>query len=162
MSAEFKKLFDQYFDALVDFAKLYTQDHSAAEDVVQSVFIKVWENQSKILEQDNPKYYLYRAVKNRCLNYIRDIKKMSEQELDTELPAQARVSFESQIEGQELAKQIDAWVDELPPACRRVFLLSRKEELSHKEISDLLEISTKTVENQITKALKHLRSKINR
>ena len=65
------------------------------------------------------------------------------------------------IQHKELVNQIDTWINELPPACRRVFLMSRKEELSHKEIAGLLDISTKTVENQITKALKYLRSKIN-
>jgi RNA polymerase sigma-70 factor, ECF subfamily len=160
MSAEFKHIFNQYFDSLVDFATLYTENHAAAEDVVQSVFLRIWENQTDILSHDNPQYYLYRAVKNRCLNYLRDIKKMATEELDIDRLSTSKALIEEQIEVKELSLHIDRIINELPPACRRVFLMSRKEQLSHKEIAELLDISVKTIENQITHALKHLRSKI--
>lgn len=140
---------------------MYTKDRQAAEDIVQQVFVVLWQTKQDLVENENPKFYLYRSVKNRCLNYIRDTRKMVKDELDNFNPPDTSPGIEENLNVKELQNRINALVDELPPACRRVFLMSRREQLSHKEIAELLDISTKTVENQITKALKHIRSKIN-
>jgi len=158
---QFKHIFDEHYAGLVDFAMWYTQDSAAAEDIVQTVFINVWEKKDDLLQKPNLKYYLFRAVKNRCLNYLRDTAKLATEELNDFQTSDSEPSAIEQINQKELSQNIDRWINELPPACRRVFVLSRKEEMSHKEIAELLDISTKTIENQITKALKYLRMKIN-
>lgn len=130
-------------------------DKSEAEDIVQDCLIKLWNNRSKLKEGTIGGYFAT-MVRNRCIDTLRK-KKPVIVELDN---VQLSSEDYSDLEYSELRIKIDGAIDRLPGRCREVFVLSRFEKLSHKEIAESLSISPKTVENQITKALKVISSVI--
>lgn len=131
-------------------------DQSDAEEIVQKVFIRFWDQVDKYDWSRDPKPYLFQSAKNATWNHFRDLKKHWElDQYESELSEEPQVLEKIQLS--ELENHIDRLIDELPPRCRMVFVLSRKEGLSNKQIAAVLEISEKTVENQMTKALKTMR-----
>jgi RNA polymerase sigma-70 factor (ECF subfamily) len=136
-------------------------DRNLAEDLVQEVFYELWRKRATLTIQQSLRAYLKRAAVNRTLNYIRDQRLIVDDE--SALPydlASEQVGVVQQLEADELQEQIEAAISELPERCRLVFGLSRFEEMSNKEIAAHLDISVKTVENQMTKALRMLRKKL--
>lgn len=133
-------------------------DAGLAEDLVQEVFLELWRKRSGIQIQISFRAYLRRAAVNKTLNYLRDqrLPISDEEHLPFQLASSTPQADET-LETSELKEEIDRAISALPERCRQVFVLSRFEELSAKEIADLLDISPKTVENQMTKALKSLR-----
>jgi len=155
--SSFEGLFREYFAPLMGFARKILGNEEDAREVVQSVFIKLWEKRDQIDLSTSMKSYLFTSVHNRSLNVIRDRKKFS----DSELPDPAgEWDVSAQIESMELEGKIRAALDELPEKCREVFMLNRFEGLKYLEIAERLGISAKTVENQMSKALKLLRDKL--
>ncbi len=153
----FEELFRSYFPPLMAFAKKILTDEDDAREVVQQVFISIWEKRKDIDLSVSLKSYLFTSVHNRSLNVIRDRKKFS----SAELPDQAgEWDVSSVIESMELEEKIMEVVGSLPEKCREVFELNRFEGLKYSEIADRLHISVKTVENQMSKALKVLREKL--
>lgn len=150
-----KELFDTYYSRLCDFAYYFVSDESEAENIVQQLFVDLWENRTRIFEERSLKQYLYTAVRNRCLNHL---KRNKSTDFEDEPMADSDPSMRIQLA--ELNNYIAQLVDELPPKCRYIFLRSRRDGLTHKQIAEELDISTKTVENQVAKALKYLRAKI--
>ena len=123
-------------------------------------FLKFWRKREKIVITTSLKAYLRRAAVNKTLNYIRDQKVKPDGE-DRLPPLESKsVSINQQLEAAELKILIDRSIDQLPKRCRLVFVLSRFEDMSYQEIADKLDISIKTVENQISKALKYLRASL--
>jgi RNA polymerase sigma-70 factor (ECF subfamily) len=107
------------------------------------------------------KSYLTSAVRNKCLNFIRDHKKFSDTILESEDQyVKSDIKQGDRLIEEELKKKIKSSIEELPVKCREVFLLSRYENLKYQEIADRLHISVKTVETQISKALQHLRIRL--
>lgn len=156
----FEQLFRDYFTRLCNFAQNYISDLDTTREIVQEVYINLWQKKESIDTDKSIKSYLYASVKNRCLNYIRDNKKFRSYVLDVEL-ADFEVTFESDaFTESELQTKINNALGKLPEKCRKVFLLSRFEELKYKEIADELNISVKTVEAQMSKALKILREEL--
>jgi len=153
----FEQLFRKYFPALMGFAGKFLSNEDDAREVVHSVFIRLWEKKEQIDSTTSLKSYLFTSVHNRSLNMIRDRKKFSE----TEIPDMAGdVDVSSQIEAMELEEKIREAIDTLPEKCREIFELSRFEGMKYADIADKLNISVKTVENQMSKALKVLRKKL--
>lgn len=132
-------------------------DESMAEDLAQEVFLRLWEKRHKLQISGALGGYLRRMAINEALGYLRKHKKYTTTEVQ-EQHSPSTGSGESIYLSGELADQLQAAIDTLPPRCKAVFVLSRFEELSYKEISAKLDISPKTVENQISKALKLLRT----
>lgn len=133
-------------------------DSGLAEDLVQEVFLELWRKRSGIQIQISFRAYLRRAAVNKTLNYLRDQRlPISDEEFMPFQLASSTPQADETLETSELKEEIDRAISALPERCRQVFVLSRFEELSAKEIADLLDISPKTVENQMTKALKSLR-----
>lgn len=136
-------------------------DRNLAEDLVQEVFYEVWRKRATLTINQSLRAYLKRAAVNRTLNYIRDQRLIVDDE--SAMPfdlASDQVGAVQQLEVEELQEQIEAAISDLPERCRLVFGLSRFEEMSNKEIAAHLDISVKTVENQMTKALRLLREKL--
>ena len=134
-------------------------DRNMAEDLVQEVFYELWRKRENLHIQQSVRAYLRRAAVNKTLNYIRDQRLLVEDEESMPLGvASTQPGAVQQMEVQELKEQMYAAIDALPERCRLVFVLSRFEHLSNKDIADQLTVSVKTVENQMTKALKILRS----
>ncbi len=156
----FEQLFRDYFTRLCNFAQSYINDLDTAREIVQEVYINLWQKKESIDTDKSIKSYLYASVKNRCLNYIRDNKKFRSYVLDVEI-ADFEVTFESDaFTESELQTKINNALGKLPEKCRQVFQLSRFEELKYKEIAAKLNISVKTVEAQMSKALKILREEL--
>ena len=157
----FEMIFKTFYKPLCSYAHSFLSDRDEAEEVVQATFISVWEKKSIIEIQTSLKAYLYRMVRNSCLNVIKHEKvkqqhaayEMAGGEPTHEAVAQAVLSSELEIKIYEAMKV-------LPEQCRIVFQLSRLEELKYAEIAEQLSISIKTVENHMGKALKIMRGQL--
>ena len=150
---DLRNFFNSNYRNAVISAHRILNDKSEAEDAVQDTLIKLWENRTQ-LKEDTIGAYFATMVRNRCIDILRKKKPIIIEIDDGQLPTEDH----SQMEHEELKAKINATIDSLPDRCREVFVLSRFEKLSHKEISESMGISTKTVENQITKALKVISS----
>lgn len=145
---------------MCQFAVQFVQDPDAAKDIAQKVFINLWETRETIDPAKPVKSYLYTSVRNRCLNYIRDNKKYRSQTLDIEL-MEGVFFFEEDNPGlSDLERQIKTALESLPEKCRQVFEMSRFEDKKYKEIAQELDISEKTVEAHMSKALKTLKEQL--
>ena len=153
----FERLFRDFFPPLMAFARKILGDEDDAREVVHQVFINLWEKRSEIDLSTSLKSYLFTSVHNRSLNAIRDRKKFSSEEVP-DVAGDWDVS--AQIEGMELEGKIREAIDTLPEKCREIFELNRFEGLKYAEIAGKLNISIKTVENQMSKALKILREQL--
>lgn len=153
----FEKLFKAYYPAIKKFALSIVRDLTIAEEIAQEVFMYIWEKREQIELHSSLKSYLFSSAKNKCINYIKlelpkqqalsDIDDISEQE-----------TFMSVADDSELLKRkIQFAIDQLPEKCRNIFVLSRYGGLTYNEIAEDLEISVKTVENQMSIALKKLK-----
>lgn len=153
----FQTLFNAFYANLVSYSHRFTQQQVISEEIVQDVFISIWERRRKIDIQSSLKSYLYRAVKNRTINYVKN--QLPKDQVTTDLNENLSVieTIEELSDESELKEAIDQAISQLPDKCRTIFLLSRSEGLSHKEIAAELDISTKTVENQIGIAIKKLK-----
>jgi RNA polymerase sigma-70 factor (ECF subfamily) len=154
-------LFKSTFKDLCDYAIQYLKDYDSARNIVQEVFVAVWQKKENIDLSKPVRSYLYSAVRNKCLNYLRDHRKFSDFLVETEdLYIQKSYKPADRLIENELKQKINDSIEELPERCREVFLLSRYENLKYAEIADRLQISVKTVETQMSKALHHLRSRL--
>ncbi len=150
------ELFESHYVLLCRKAYRIVNNKDIAEDLVQDVFFKLWENRKKIVIKTSLKAYLNRMVFNESISFLRKNKTVLE--FSDEIEHQETVNeTESKLGATELKDIINAAIEELPPKCKTIFLLSRMEELSYKQIAMQLGISIKTVENQMGKALKLLR-----
>jgi len=158
----FKYFFDKYYRELCNFVNIYLKDEMLAEEVVQDIFVYFWENKQKIKIHSSVKAYLFGASKYKSLNVLRSQKdnlvwfeaiEVSENYID-EIPTEQFSGIE------EFRKILNDAILQLPEKCREIFLLSKKQELSNKQVAEQLGISVKTVENQMTIALKKLRDSL--
>lgn len=155
--SSFENLFREYFTPLMTFARKILGDEEDAREVVHQVFINLWEKREEIDSGRSLRSYLFTSVHNRSLNVIRERRKFTGGEVP-EVAGKWDVS--SQIESMELEEKVGEALAALPGRCREVFELSRFDGLKYSEIAERMGISVKTVENQMTKALKHLREKL--
>lgn len=157
----FEDLFKAYYPFLCSFAKKYVDDIDDCKDIVHNVFLNLWQKQGELDAATSLKPYLFKSVYNRCLNHIRDRKKIVRHDLlMDEEPLFDYLESNDFLEQSELETKIKESIDALPDSCRHVFVLSRFEEKKYKEIADELNISVKTVEGQMSRALKILRENL--
>lgn len=156
----FNKLFNEFYSPLCRFAIGFVIDHDSAEEIVQQVYVNLWSKHEQIDTGKSIRTYLYTSVKNRCLNYLRDQKKFRSYYLDVEAELEIPVAEKDIISEADLNKQITEALDKLPPKCREIFMLCRFEDMKYKEIAEKLNISQKTVEAQMSKALKIMREEL--
>ena len=156
----FKNLFEDHYTALCRFAAGYLADQDTAEEIVQQVFINLWNQRQTIDPEKQIKSYLFTAVKNRCLNHIRDHKKFRNYYLDVEAELEIPVAEKDIVSELELEQRIADALEKLPAKCREVFELCRFEEMKYHEVAQKLDISQKTVEAQMSKALRILREEL--
>ena len=159
--AALEAIFDSYYRYLVVSAYKFIQDDERAKDLVQDVFFNLWTKREALTIQGSLKSYLRRAVVNRAIDEFRKNKRLVwEEDLSTYQQSASEPSADQLLAAQDLQQTIDGAIEKLPEKCRVVFALSRFENLSHKEIAKQLDISTKTIENQITKALRIIRQAV--
>ncbi|UII35021.1 RNA polymerase sigma-70 factor [Fulvivirga ulvae] len=152
----FESIFRYYYRPLTLFAVKYVEDIEQAREITQEFFVRLWTNNPSI-KNGSLKTYLYRGVRNACLNHI-EATKVAEKRLRHY--TEPDFTIDNALRNMLLAEQEEelmATIDKLPSRCRQIFILSRMEELSHKEIADRMNISVKTVEAQMTIALRRLK-----
>ncbi len=157
----FEVVFRKYYQALCNYGFGLLKDMDDAEEIVQSIFTKLWEQRAEIEITVSLKSYLYRAVHNTCLNRIKHLKIQDtyRQHVGDFLTLN-HGSATDELYKSELEQRIAAAIEKLPEQCKLIFRMSRFEELKYQEIADQLNLSIKTVENQIGKALKILRTEL--
>ena len=153
-------MYEKYYATLCFQVMTILKDKSISEDIVQEVFFEIWKKREELVLQQSIEAYLKRSCRNRTLNYLRDntVKWLDESNLD-ELE-DPEFNYLEQLSAEELTIKIKNVIAELPDKCGVVFSLSRFEDMTYSEIANALSISLKTVENQISKALKILRKEI--
>lgn len=150
-------LFRLYYQKVCQAVYKIIPKEQTTEDLAQEVFYELWRKKDHLQIHTSYAAYLRRAAVNKALNHLRDQKiKLDDSAVLGQLKIHAPLSDEK-LEASELQSVIDLAIDGLPERCRLVFVLSRFEHMSYKEIAEQLDISPKTVENQISKALKLLR-----
>ncbi len=157
----FEMLFRTYYEPLCNYAYSFLRDKEDAEEVVQSTFLLVWEKRETLEIRTSLKSYLYAMVRNACLNVLKHQKiRQRHEEEETALAERSRDAIAHTVAGNELEQRIQEAVEQLPEQCRMVFKLSRFEELKYSEIAEQLNISVKTVENHMGKALRIMRERL--
>ena len=140
----------------------YVKSPEDADEIVNDTFLVLWEKRHEELQEVTVKSYLYTIVRNKSLNFLKK-KKLNEVVLDPEFEiASPVISPIEQLQAKETEKAIFEIIERLPPKCKQIFILSRKEQMSNKEIASLLELSEKTVENQITIAIRIIKESLNK
>ncbi|MBN1415577.1 MAG: RNA polymerase sigma-70 factor [Bacteroidales bacterium] len=161
LKTEFEKLFREHFTTLCYFARKYLGDLDSSKEIVHSVFIKLWENRLEFDWEKPAKSYLFTAVYNRSMNFIRDNRKfVSEDPATIREEVNNPSAFSDTMEVAELEGRIKKALQRLPEKCREVFELNRFEGKKYAEIATYLNISVKTVETQMSKALKVLKEEL--
>lgn len=145
----FAALFRHYFAALTSFGSSIVKNHEAVEDIVEDVFLKLWENRSMLMAVNNISNYIYVATKNACLNYLKS-KRNQVQETIGETHLFSDNNPESTLVNHENVNAIIRLINELPPRCRLIFKLIKDDEMSYAEVAQLLNISVRTVNAQMT------------
>ena len=156
----FEILFHKYYGYLCLYATKIINDDSSAEEIVQDFFVKIWEKREQINVETSLKNYLFRSVKNLCVNYIQHnkIKIRYAQNVLSEI--EYHISDDSNFTEIELSRKIDESINSLPEKRKEIFRLSRQEGLKYHEIAQKLNVSIKTVETQMSLAIKTLREKL--
>jgi len=156
----FRAVFEQYYLDLCGFAADYLNSVDRARDVVQDVFLKVWDRRGELEVHTSLKSYLFQAVRNRALNEVRRSRTASEYREDLNRDGVTHRSAEDTYHMRELSKEVQKAIAELPDRRRMAFLMHRRHDFTYKEIGQIMEISPKTVENHIGRALKFLRDRL--
>jgi RNA polymerase sigma-70 factor (ECF subfamily) len=163
---EFKQLFETFYPRLLRFANEYVGSTHDAEDIVQNVFLKLWEKRTSLPVDTNLNAYLLTMVKNHCLDFLKhqqvvnrfSINRKAELQREMEFNYYAISKFDAeQMDKETLEQLVEKAISELPVQCRKAFELSRYEGLKYREIAEKMGISVKTVETHISNALKILR-----
>jgi len=162
----FKVVFNTFYPRLLRFADSYVDDRFEAENILQDVFLKLWEKWASLPADTNLKAYLFTMVKNQCMDFLRHRQVVAQHFVDWETVQQQETSFNfyalsqfdpEQMDVEAVERLVENTISELPEQCRKVFELSRYDGLKYKDIADKMGISIKTVETHISHALKILR-----
>lgn len=160
---EFERMFRLYFLNLSKFAYKYVGNVADAQDLTQSVFLKIWELSGEWHPPGTVKSYLYKAVKNQCLNHIKHNEIVNDWRIEESREpklSQMRMEWEESNREIRLNHAINLAIRKMPDKRREVFELSREEGLTYSEISDVLGISKKTVENHMGNAFRYLKEEL--
>lgn len=155
LKREIGEAFRCYYKPLCLYAMHYIQDMDLIEDVVQDCFVELWERMNDEKPVSSVRPYLYMMVRNRCLDALK-----KDNQIDYNVSPSDLEGFIQDEEAEErslIEARLWTAIDSLPEKCREVFLLSKRDGLKHKEVADKLNVSVKTVENQVAKAIKALK-----
>jgi len=156
---DYKEFFQTTYPDLVRYAQTIVRDAAVAEDLVQEGFLRLWVQRNKLNLSRSPKTFLYVIVRNLAHEHERT-QSRHRRLLSTNVDAWRHHNPEATTEAERLEAHLRAWITELPNRQREAFILSRSHGLSYEEIADVMQISTKTVDNHIWLALQHLRRRL--
>jgi RNA polymerase sigma-70 factor (ECF subfamily) len=155
---DFDRIYLDHYAALHQYAYTMVNDGSLAEEMIHGVFLKILEMNEPLAIHSSLKAYLYRSVYNECLNHLKHQKvKQAFEVHTTNVMSQHTETPSGKLQYRELEQQLKKAINELPEQCRTIFQMSRFEELKYLEIAAQLGLSIKTVETQMSRALKKLR-----
>ncbi|MFL9485552.1 RNA polymerase sigma-70 factor [Chitinophagaceae bacterium LWZ2-11] len=160
---QFQLLFEQFYNPLCKYAFSYIKRSEICEDIVQDVFARIWENRKDLIKSDAIRYYLFTAVRNNCLTHLTREQRMAFEGLnENELSEHDHYGENgielSDSESVNYQALLEEGIAQLPAKCKEIFLLNRMGHLSNQQIADELNVSVKTVNNQLWKAMKMLRA----
>ncbi len=166
---QFSEIYTTYFPKLLRFSRFYILSEEEAENIIQDMFTDIWDNMKVLQSIKNTKAFLFSAVKNRCIDYLRkqalinnksyNLLEISGKEIEFKLFSLLQID-ENMLSADDVENLLHAAIEKLPKRCREIFILSRMEGLKNREIAEQLEISTSTVENQMTIAIRKLKSEL--
>ena len=153
--------FKEYYSPLCRYANSFVFDQDLCEDLVQEVFLKIWDKKPNI--NSSLSSYLYRAVKNACINQM---KKTVQQTIlpieEVEDPIDNTFELNREENLSQIKEKVETAIQDLPPRCREIFIMRRNMQMSYDEIAETLNISKKTIENQMNSAIKKLRTQLSK
>ena len=155
----YQAIFEEFYNALSNYSNTIVHNHTDAEDVVQDVFIQLWNKRDSLQIETKIKYYLFTAVRNRSIEVLRK-RKMHHKYVEEE--KNVKESFEilgDDAEDMVLKERLHRSIRQLPPKCQEIFVMNKLNGLTYNEIAESLNLSSKTVENQIARAFKLIRLK---
>ena len=160
--AAFEEIYNRYWLELYKAAYKRIRDREAAQEIIQNFFTTFWLNRRHLTIHSSLKGYLFTSIKYSVLNYKRaeSVKNAYKESLSIVKDNQFENSTENYINYKDLKEKVDTFVNQLPNKCRSVFELSRNQHKTNREIAQQLQISEKTVENHLTKAIRYLRTNI--
>lgn len=156
----FKTLFETYYTSLCTFANSFLNDIDTSEDLVQDLFFHLWETKELIPPDASIRPYLFKSVQNRCFNLLKHYKIREKHREDVLNEFDENIADNEYVEDMFLKEKLFQAIEKLPTERKKVFLMNRFEEMKYKEIAEKLNISVKTVENQIGKAMQFLREEL--
>ncbi|AMR32554.1 hypothetical protein A0256_14540 [Mucilaginibacter sp. PAMC 26640] len=155
----FSEIYSRYADSLADFASSKFFDVEDGRDIIHDVFVKLWQERTKLNVNRDLKAYLFKLTRDRIVDKIR--KNMTHRKYAAMIDSLAvhyDATIEQKIAAKEIAQSIEISLDELSPRLKEIYLLRREENLSIRDIAKKLQLSEQTVKNQLSTALKHLRA----
>jgi RNA polymerase sigma-70 factor (family 1) len=159
----FTEIYNRYAESLVGFAASKLYDLDDAKDILQDLFVKLWENREQLYITSNLQSYLFAITRHRIIDKIR--KSITREEYASIAQSMQAIyphSIDNQVEAKELQENIYKSLNQLPSRVKEIYKLSREEGLSNREIAEKLNLSEQTIKNQLSTALKHLRKIINK
>lgn len=153
-----KYYFDTHYADLCRHGLKYVRLIEVSEEIVQEIFVNFWERRKELHIEGSVTAYLFTAVRYRCINYIKNqLPKEKALTASVDLADEVQEEFDADVRQQQLKKRLRSAIADLPEKCRIIFLLAKEEGLTYREIAEELEVSEKTVENQMGIALRKLR-----
>ncbi len=158
----YRELFTSLYSYLFQFAKSLVKAKEPAEEIISDVFIKVWEKRKELEKIENLKLYLYVSTRNHAYNYLEKQKRSITNTLDDAQADFTSVYFDPEqlLITADMLARIQKAIDQLPPKCKMIFKLAKEDGLKYREVAELLNISIKTVENQLAIALQKIGSAV--
>ncbi len=156
----FHDLFSKLSKPLIYFSYRILRDQPAAENIVQDVFLKIWQNRERIDPEQNLKTYMYTSVKNESLKFLRRLETERKYEPEVSSGLSLYRTPDDELVNKEFSNSFYEAIDGLPEKCRAVFRMAKFDELKYAEIAEIMGISIKTVENQMGRAFKILRENL--
>lgn len=162
LSTNFNSFFKQYYRSFCYFAYQFVQDQERSEDIVQEVFIRIFEKKLKFDDESHLKNWIYRSVRNECINYQRSSElQNSIREKIADQPQDTDSNFLNELIQTEIYQQLLDAIERLPEECKRVFMLCYLDDLSNEEVAHQLGLSVNTIKSQKNKAKIKLREQFN-